>query len=70
MKGRAKTRSEKLMPYCYWAKATTHEYGMNDNRYFCYGIADSRTDALIHECEKCKAYVNNALPMVEELKRN
>jgi hypothetical protein len=66
MKGRAKTRGEKLMPYCHMAKITTHEYGMNDNRYFCCGIADPRTDDIICECEKCKAYVNNALPISKE----
>ena len=55
---RAELRGKKLEVFCKEAKTTTNEHGLNDNRVFCYGLNDSSTDSLIHECKDCKAHVN------------
>ena len=65
LRGRAALRGEHLEPECYLAKTTTHEYGMKDNRVFCYGLYDKH-DAdmnLMDMCRNCSAHVDNAKPL-------
>lgn len=59
-KSRAQLRGKPLDKDCYKARVSTHEYGANDNRKFCYGLIDLRTDELCKECQSCKANVMNA----------
>lgn len=59
---RADLRGNKLLPICYKARISHNECGPKDNRQYCYGMVDKRTDELIEECENCKAnvkYVTN-----------
>ncbi len=44
MKNRAIQRGKPLDKDCYGCKTTTGEYGQNDDRVFCYGLEDRRTD--------------------------
>lgn len=67
LQGRAIMRGKKLDSYCYKSKAIYNEYGPNDNRIFCWGLNDARTDEPIKECEQCKAFVYNAKPLDEEV---
>lgn len=62
---RAQLRGERLEKDCYRAKTTTHEYGVNDNRVFCYGLVDLEFESLPHipMCENCAALVWNSEPM-------
>lgn len=66
MINRAKLRGKKLDEDCKKANTTTHEYGLNDDRVFCYGLYDFGGVDLIEKCEKCKAYVYNAQPLSKE----
>ena len=59
-KTRGQLRGKPLDKDCYKAKISTHEYGPNDNRKFCYGLTDLRTDDLCKECQSCNANVMNA----------
>jgi hypothetical protein len=54
---RAILRGKPLDSDCYKAKTTIHEYGKNDNRCFCLGLADRKTDEPIKKCVQCKAFV-------------
>ena len=64
---RAKLIGHKLDPECHNAKTTSHEYGIHDNRVFCYGLYERQSETDIREkCMKCKAYVFNAEPLRKE----
>lgn len=54
---RATLREKSLEPFCKKASISHHECGPKDNRQFCYGIIDTRTDELIEPCKICKANV-------------
>lgn len=64
---RAKLRGEPLEPYCKIAHTTTHEFGKEDNRVYCYGLYQNNINGLgdwiADCCRKCKAYVDNATPL-------
>lgn len=60
---RAKLRGKPLDKECYRAIRTTHEYGFQDDRIFCYGLMDSMTEELLDKCKECKAMVDNAEPL-------
>lgn len=60
--GRAKLRGKPLDDDCKTAIISTHEYGMEDNRKFCYGLMEMSTEELIDKCRTCKAHVDNAEP--------
>ena len=62
---RAKIRGKRLNPECYKAKISKFEWGSDDNRCFCYGLFDAWGCDLWEECKKCKAHVDNALPLSE-----
>ena len=65
LRGRAELRGEYLEQECYLAHTTTHEYGMRDNRVYCYGLYDKH-DAdmnLMEMCQNCKAHVDNSTPL-------
>ena len=57
MISRAKIRGEKLDEDCKRAYTTSHEYGPDDDRVFCYGLFDYSND------EICKAHVYNSTPL-------
>ena len=57
---RAMLRGKPLDSDCYNARTTIHEYGKTDNRCFCLGLADRKTDEPIKKCVQCKAYVDNS----------
>lgn len=63
MISRAKIRGEKLDEDCKRAYTTSHEYGPDDDRVFCYGLIDCSTDDLIEKCRNCKALAYNATPL-------
>lgn len=63
---RAKLRGCKLDDDCKQANTTTNEYGLDDNRVFCHGLYNCRTDEIIEKCLHCKAFVYNAKPLVKE----
>lgn len=54
---RTKLRGKKLESFCQKAQISTNECGLQDNRKYCYGLIDKRTDELIEECANCKANV-------------
>ena len=60
---RAELRGKRLDKDCYDAHRTSGEYGKEDERIFCYGLADKRNDELLEKCVECKAYVGNAEPL-------
>ncbi|MDQ0204097.1 hypothetical protein [Pectinatus haikarae] len=60
---RAVMRGKSLDADCKRAKISRYEYGPNDNRCFCYGLIDLRTDCLIDKCIQCSAYACNATPL-------
>ena len=64
---RAQLRGEQLKQNCYIAKTVRHEFGRNDNRVFCYGVVDPMTDDLIAQCRDCKALIDYAEPLEEEV---
>ncbi len=47
---------------CYKANTTTNEFGKNDNRVFCFGLYEDKTDEIRDECLECMANVLNAEP--------
>lgn len=63
MKDRAKLRGKPLDEDCKTAKTTTNEYGISDDRVFCYGLFDPKYDAPNEKCYGCKAFVENATPL-------
>ena len=66
---RAKLRGTPLEPYCKKANTTTHEFGKEDNRVYCYGLYQNNISGTSEEiaecCRKCKAYIDNATPLKE-----
>jgi hypothetical protein len=40
---------------------STHEYGEEDNRRYCYGLFDNFKDEVLEKCKICEAYINNAV---------
>lgn len=49
---RATLRGKPLDDDCKIAKISKHEYGMNDDRCYCYGLVDSRTDDTLEKWAK------------------
>lgn len=67
MINRAKLRGKKLDEDCKRAHTSSHEYGLDDDRVFCYGLVNYSNDDLIEKCKNCKALAYNAAPLnVEE----
>lgn len=67
MISRAMLRGKPLDDDCRRANHTTHEYGIKDDRVFCYGLYKEQSETEIcDECLKCKAFINNAEPLKEE----
>lgn len=63
---RAKLRGKPLDIDCKRAMRTSHEYGEQDNRVFCYGLYEEMSDWKIQQkCIECGAYVCNAQPISE-----
>lgn len=62
MENRAELRGKPLDEDCKTARTTTHEYGIADDRVFCYGLFDPKYEAPIEKCYGCKAFVENATP--------
>lgn len=64
---RNQLRGKPLDEDCKRANTTTHEYGQKDNRVFCYGLYAECSDWEIDEkCKNCKAFVDNAEPLVQK----
>lgn len=63
-KGRAAQRGSHLDKNCYRATISNHEYGLADDRKFCYGLSDGYPDELLEKCKKCGAYCKNATPLI------
>lgn len=68
---RAKLRGKPLEPYCKRANTTTNEYGIEDNRVYCYGLyqcnISGTSDDIAECCRQCKAFVDNATSLKEML---
>ena len=60
---RAELRGKPLDLDCKKAHTTRHEYGQQDERVFCLGLCDKKTDDIIKKCLNCKAWVKNAEPL-------
>lgn len=61
---RAKLRGKPLDKDCRFARRSDHEYGLQDNRVFCYGLYTDMSDGEIQEkCKVCGAFVDNAKPL-------
>lgn len=67
-KDRAAMRGKPLDEDCKTAHTTTHEYGANDYRVFCYGLEDAKSDELLDKCRNCPAHWSNAEPPQEDEK--
>lgn len=65
LRGRAALRGKPLDENCCIAKISTHEYGIGDDRKYCYGICDEFPDELAEKCKICGAYCMNATPLEE-----
>lgn len=59
---RSVLRGYHLLPMCRLAKISKHEYGPDDERCFCYGLLDGRTELPLYECIHCGAYYFNSMP--------
>lgn len=59
--GRDKIRKRPLDHDCYDAKTTRNEFGIDDNRVFCYGLLN-KSDDVQKKCINCPAFVDNAKP--------
>ena len=60
---RAEMRGKKLDDDCVKAKICSNEFGLNDNRCFCYGLIDCSTESYLEKCIDCGAFVDNAKPL-------
>ena len=60
---RAKLRGKPLDEDCKRAHRTSHEYGIKDDRVFCYGIVNLMYDEPLEKCLECGAFVDNAKPL-------
>lgn len=65
MINRATLRGKPLDIDCLLARQSSHEYGLNDKRIFCYGLIDCMCDEYLEKCRKCGAFVDNAEPLAE-----
>lgn len=65
MISRAKLRGKVLDKDCKTAHTTSHEYGLEDDRAFCYGLVDLSNDELLEKCKICKAYIDNSEPYTQ-----
>ena len=64
MISREKLRGKPLDSDCMRANKTTHEYGMEDDRVYCYDLYEDMSDWKIRKkCRECGAYVENATPL-------
>lgn len=64
MISRAKLKGKPLDSDCKRANITTHEYGIEDDRVYCYGLYEDMIDWEIRKkCIECGAYVDNATPL-------
>ena len=63
---RAQLRGRPLDSLCKKAYTTTHEYGRDYKRVFCYGFEDSMTDEPEELCRVCGAFIRNATPLKGE----
>lgn len=63
LRGRAKLRGKQLDKNCKNANISTHEYGLDDKRKYCYGICDEFPNELAEKCKTCGAYCMNATPL-------
>jgi len=76
MTGRSAMRGKKLDDDCRKAHTSTHEYGPEDTRVFCYGLIDLMNDETIPKCRECGAFAYNAQPpgkpenQAQEISRN
>ncbi|MEG1562187.1 MAG: hypothetical protein RR365_00840 [Bacteroides sp.] len=68
MKGRSAMRGKPLDSDCKKAHTSTHEYGLDDTRVFCYGLIDLMNDEALPKCRECGAFAFNAKPMEEDEK--
>ncbi len=60
---RAQLRGQPLDPLCKKAHTTTHEYGLDDNRVFCFGWICRENDEPEALCEACGAFFRNMKPL-------
>ena len=65
--GRPYLTGKELDADCLKARVSHFEYGKEDRRVYCYGLCDGNEE-LLEKCGKCKAFVDNATPLKEELK--
>ena len=62
MINRAKLRGKPLDADCKRAHTSRYEYGLEDDRVFCFGIIDCKESIFLPKCMRCRAFVNNAEP--------
>lgn len=60
---RAILRGKPLDKDCKKANISKHEYGMSDDRHFCYGLIDCMNEEYLPKCIECGAFVDNAKPL-------
>ena len=60
MISRKQLRGRGLDKDCKTAHTTSHEYGLDDDRVFCYGLEDPATDEPFEKCKMCNAFIDNA----------
>lgn len=65
MISRAKLRGKVLDKDCKTAHTTSHEYGLEDDRVFCYGLVDLSTDEPLEKCKVCNAFIDNLEPYTQ-----
>lgn len=65
MRTREDMRGKMLDRDCYRAEISRHEGGLDDDRYFCYGLVDKATDDYLSKCHECGAFAHNATPLAE-----
>ena len=68
MISRAKIRGKKLDEDCKRTCTSSHEYGPDDDRVFCYGLEDLSTDEPFEKCKMCNAFIDNITPLEKQEK--
>jgi hypothetical protein len=68
MISRKKLRGKELDNDCKTAHITSHEYGLDDDRVFCYGLEDLSTDEPFEKCKMCNAFIDNITPLEKQEK--
>ena len=63
MINRAIVRGKRLDKDCMRANTSSHEYGADDDRIFCFGLYDKSSEELLEKCENCKALAGNSEPL-------